>query len=187
MKIEEIKISELTHPEKNAREHPEAQIREIMRSVKEFGQTRPMVVDDNNVVLIGNGLLEAMKRAGWKTASCVVVNGWDDAKKKKAMLADNRIFAMGRDNADVLAEIIRELGEDELDVPGFDADLLESLRNFDNSPIDGSFAGLGEGGEFPSVPDYSENGAGISDAETPGTRAGKRSVVCPKCGEKFFI
>lgn len=193
MKTKEIKISELKHPEKNAREHPEAQIREIMRSLKEFGQTRPMLVDENNVVLIGNGLLEAMKAMGRRAASCIVVIGWSDAKKKKAMLADNKIFSMGRDNTDILSEIIKELDEDALDIPGFEDDFLENLRNFEeNAPLDSMFVDyrMHENGELSPVDDYSNNSAEIDVPDIPrlsNPQKPRKFVVCPQCGEKIFI
>lgn len=193
MKTEVIKLSELKHPEKNAREHPETQIREIIRSVKEFGQTRPIVVDENNVVLIGNGLLEAMRTMGRKTASCIVVKGWSDVKKKKAMLADNKIFSMGKDNPDVLSEIIKELDETELDIPGFEESFLENLRCFEeDTTLDSAFMDfrMDDNGELYPAGDYPNNGAEISVPDTPELskpQKPRKFVVCPKCGEKIFI
>lgn len=154
---------------------------------------RPMVVDENNVVLIGNGLLEAMKKMGRKTASCIVVRGWSDAKKKKAMLADNKIFSMGKDNTDILSEIIKELGEDDLNIPGFENDFLENLRNFeDDTPLDSMYMDfcMDKNGGLSPVDDYSDNGAEIDVPEMPELskpQKPRKFVVCPKCGEKIFI
>lgn len=59
-------------PEKNVRIHSEQQIRELKRSLEKFGQTRALVVDENNVILIGNGLYEAMVSLGYQEASVYV-------------------------------------------------------------------------------------------------------------------
>ena len=60
MKVTIKKLSVLKHPEKNVRIHSEQQIRELKRSLEKFGQTRALVIDENNIILIGNGLYEAM-------------------------------------------------------------------------------------------------------------------------------
>ena len=59
MKVIKKRLDDLKHPEKNVRIHSEQQIRELKRSLEKFGQTRALVVDENNVILIGNGLYEA--------------------------------------------------------------------------------------------------------------------------------
>ena len=56
MKVTIKKLSVLKHPEKNVRIHSEQQIRELKRSLEKFGQTRALVIDENNIILIGNGL-----------------------------------------------------------------------------------------------------------------------------------
>ena len=56
MKVIKKRLDDLKHPEKNVRIHSEQQIRELKRSLEKFGQTRALVVDENNVILIGNGL-----------------------------------------------------------------------------------------------------------------------------------
>ena len=63
MKVTIKKLSVLKHPEKNVRIHSEQQIRELKRSLEKFGQTRALVIDENNIILIGNGLYEAMVRS----------------------------------------------------------------------------------------------------------------------------
>lgn len=53
MEIITMKLADLVKPEKNVRIHTEQQLREFQRSVKMFGQIRPIVVDENNVILAG--------------------------------------------------------------------------------------------------------------------------------------
>mgnify|MGYP001443394422 CR=1 FL=1 len=125
MNTVKMKISELIHPEKNVRRHSEKQIQELLKSVRMFGQIRPVVVDENNVILAGNGLVEAMRLGGYEEADVLVVNGLTDAQKKKLMIADNRIYALGNDHWDNILEFLQEIGE--FDVPGFDEDFLRAM------------------------------------------------------------
>ena len=97
MKVEKIAIYKLKHPEVNTRKHPEAKIKEMVKSVEMFGQTRPLVIDENNVVLAGNGLLIALRRLGTEKAEVFKKTGLSDAQKKKLMLADNKIYSLGID------------------------------------------------------------------------------------------
>lgn len=127
MKVTKVPLDKLKRPAKNVRRHSQKQIEEFVRSVNMFGQIRPIVVDENYTMLAGNGLYEALLQTGATEADCYVVVGLSDAKKKKLMLADNRIFNLGADNLDVFDEIIAELGAD-IDIPGYDEELLRTLN-----------------------------------------------------------
>lgn len=126
MKVIKKKLSELRRPKKNVRNHSIKQIEEFKRSVQMFGQIRPIVIDEDNVILAGNGLFMALEALGRTEADCYVAAGLTEAGKKKLMLADNRIFNLGVDDIQAFEEIILELDHD-FDIPGYDADLLETL------------------------------------------------------------
>lgn len=127
MKVTVKKLTELRLADKNIRRHTEKQLKEYVRSVNMFGQIRPLIVDDAGIILAGNGLYEALKRAGKETADCYVMTGLSENDKKKLMLADNRIFELGMTDTGTFEEIIKELDGD-IDVPGWDEDLLETLN-----------------------------------------------------------
>ena len=126
MKVIKKKLSELRRPKKNVRNHSIKQIEEFKRSVQMFGQIRPIVIDEDNVILAGNGLFMALEALGRTEADCYVAAGLTEAGTKKLMLADNRIFNLGVDDLQAFEEIILELDHD-FDIPGYDADLLETL------------------------------------------------------------
>jgi ParB-like chromosome segregation protein Spo0J len=92
MKITVLNISELVTPEKNIRIHTDKQIKEFVRSINMFGQIRPAVVDENNVILAGNGLVEALKAAGKTEVEVYKIENLTENQKKKLMIADNKIF-----------------------------------------------------------------------------------------------
>lgn len=128
MNVTMIPLSELKPNPQNVRLHSAKQISEYKRSVKSFGQNRPIVVDENNVILIGNGLYETMKELGMTEAACLVKTGMSEHDKLKMMMADNKIYSLGVDNLETIENIIAELGAvSDFDIPGYDADLLETL------------------------------------------------------------
>lgn len=126
MEIITMKLVDLVKPEKNVRIHTEQQLKEFQRSVKMFGQIRPIVVDENNVILAGNGLYETLIAMGKETADVYKYDNLTENQKKKLMIADNKIFSLGIENLDTLNSFLEDLQGD-LDIPGFDEDILKQM------------------------------------------------------------
>ena len=126
MKVVKMPLSTLKTPERNIRMHTDKQLREFERSITMFGQIRPIVTDETGVILAGNGLFEALKRMGWEKADVLKISGLSENQKKKLMLADNKIFGLGVDDLSAFDAFLEEL-KDDLDIPGFDEDLLQSM------------------------------------------------------------
>lgn len=126
MNIVTKKISELVTSEKNVRIHTEKQLQEYEKSVRMFGQIRPIVIDEKNIILAGRGLFDTLKRMGMETADCYQFTDLTENQKKKLMIADNKIFSLGIENLDTLNEFLVELQGD-LDIPGFDEEILKQM------------------------------------------------------------
>ncbi len=126
MKIITMDVTDINIPERNTRIHTKKQIEEFKRSVNMFGQIRPIVVDENNTILCGNGLYETLCSLGYKTADVYKVTGLSENQKKKLMIADNKIYGLGIDDIDVFDQFINEL-RDDLDIPGYDESVLQSM------------------------------------------------------------
>ena len=206
------------HPiEKNVRRHNEKQLMEYMRSLDKFKQLRPMVIDEHNTILVGNGMFEAMKRLGWETASCQLVEGLTKNEKTKLMLADNRIYELGMTDMDAFDEIIRSLGDD-LDVPGWDDDLLQTLQAsmaeanamvesygiFDENDVSrisgrqrvdhtqpmspiASPAPLQQAGGTTQDEEHISARPELRDATASMGALSARTIVCPHCGEAITL
>lgn len=125
MKIIKLKLSELRSPEINVRKHTQIQIKEFARSLQKFGQVRPIVIDEKNVVYCGNGLVEAAESLGWESVDCYKIEGLSESDKKKLMIADNKIYTLGHDDYEAINDILGNL--DDFDVPGFDTQTLETM------------------------------------------------------------
>jgi ParB-like chromosome segregation protein Spo0J len=128
MKIQKMKLTELKPLENNVRKHSEVQIRELVRSVKQFGQTRAIVIDEKNNILIGNGLHEAMVNAGLEEAFVYRKRGLSEIEKKKLILADNKTYALGSDDFENVEAYLEEItATGDFEIAGFEEDALRSL------------------------------------------------------------
>ena len=197
MKVTKKKISELKHPDRNVRMHTDKHIAEFQRSVKMFGQIRPIVIDENNVILAGNGLYETLVSLNYTEADCYVVEGLSEKEKKKLMLSDNRIFDLGVDDMSAFDAFIQELGDD-LDVPGFDEDLLKSIIA-DADEVDEMMSSYGlvdedKKEEISAARETYENHDKApqtvlqpSNTTDNGSEEERSFIVCPKCGEKIWL
>lgn len=209
MKIVMKKLADLKTPDYNVRRHSDKQIKEFIRSLDKFEQTRPFVIDENNVVLIGNGMLEAMIQKGEEMGACIVKTGLSEADKKKLMLSDNRIFDLGVDDIAAFDAIIAELDGD-FDIPGYDDSFLESLIAdaeettavlSEYGTVDEDAAeSIRQAAEEPvrpvrqtpqnAEPTASPSQNPVATAEEAPQSAGAeggRFVVCPRCGEKIWL
>ena len=199
MKIVKKPLSDLHPIEKNIRRHTEKQLKEYVRSIEMFGQTRPAVVDEDGQILIGNGLFYALQLAGKDSCDCYVMTNLTETQKKKLMLSDNRVYELGFTDTAIFDEIIRDLNGD-VDVPGWDADLLEmlnaSIREANNMIENYGVASEGEAEAVSNRErvDHSETGASAPSAgaaqpagEGVPPEAEQRFVICPKCGERICL
>lgn len=126
MNVITMPISELKRPERNVRIHTDKQLKEFERSIRMFGQIRPLVVDETNTILAGVGCFETLCRMGAAEASVYRVTNLTENQKKKLMIADNKIYGLGIDNLEAFDSFLKELSSD-LDIPGYDESILRSM------------------------------------------------------------
>ncbi len=208
MEVTKMKLADLIKPEKNVRIHTEQQLKEFQRSVKMFGQIRPIVVDENNIILAGNGLYDTLIAMGKETADVYQYDNLTENQKKKLMIADNKIFSLGIENLETLNSFLEDLQGD-LDVPGFDEAILKQMVS-DAEDITNKLSEYGtlDDEEIQSIKENAErkeqhiqkitsgqepvshmegtlqNEPGEDNRETTGVR---KPVICPKCGENIWL
>lgn len=213
MNIVTKKISELVTPEKNVRIHTEKQLQEYEKSVRMFGQIRPIVIDENNTILAGRGLFDTLKRMGKDTADCYQFLNLTENQKKKLMIADNKIFSLGIENLDTLNEFLVDLQGD-LDIPGFDEEILKQMvADADEVTEKLSEYGTLDEDEIRSIKESAqrrekretteEKGNNLmstmpaeelpeQNTEKPpydpeGAEDTRQYVICPDCGRKIWL
>ena len=204
-----MKVADLKAPERNVRIHTDQQLREFEKSIRMFGQIRPIVVDENNEILAGNGLYLTLMRLGIEEARVYKYDDLTSAQKKKLMIADNKIFNLGIENMDTLNEFLSELQGD-LDIPGYDEDILrqmfadadeltEQISNYgtlDQSEIDTIREQTRREEERENAspqpvaqpaPAQNTEAQGTAPADDPERAETGRFVICPKCGERIWL
>ena len=90
MNIQQISINDLKPYPQNAKKHPSEQVEHIANSIREFGFQQPIVVDKDNVVVIGHGRLLAAKKLNMDSVPCVRADDLTDEQIKALRLADNK-------------------------------------------------------------------------------------------------
>lgn len=111
-------LASLKPYERNARTHSPEQVAQIAASIREFGFTNPLLVDEQDRVIAGHGRLEAARSLGLAEVPVIVVAGLTDAQRRALVLADNKLALNAGWDADLLkAELL------DLRLEGFDLGL----------------------------------------------------------------
>ena len=95
MNVRNIDPNSVTLYERNAKYHPKAQVKQIAESIQRFGFRQPIVVDRNNVVVIGHGRVLAARELGLSTIPCECADDLTDEQIKALRLADNKLNESG--------------------------------------------------------------------------------------------
>lgn len=153
-----MNLSELKPYPKNAKKHDEIQIKNVMQSIKEFGIVQPLVVDKDNVLIIGHCRFEACKRL---EIEIVPVIKLDDISKKEAnklRLLDNKLNESEWD-FDFLQDELNDLDFLDFDIDwGLNDDVIGLDTNLNEQQA----------------------------VDTDNADEGKE-CECPNCGFKFYL
>ena len=143
MKLETVAIESLSLDKNNARKHSKRNLDAIAASLNRFGQRKPVVVH-NNVVIAGNGTIEAAKSLGWlEVAISRCPDDWDAETAKAYALADNRSSELAEWDDTVLSSQLLELDEMGWDVTEFGFTIA-------NNSVDAS-------AEWNDMPDFDQD------------------------------
>ena len=140
LKIERLPIDGLLFDPSNARTHSDVNIAAIAGSLRQFGQRKPIVVTAENVIVAGNGTVEAALSIGLTDVDVVrVPKDWTADQVKAFALADNRTAELAEWNSEELARQIMELMDAGFDVSEFgfsaqDTSILEIETTEDEAP-----------------------------------------------------
>ena len=130
LRTETVKINSLSLDPTNARRHDAKNLAAIAGSLKLFGQRKPIVVTGANIVVAGNGTLEAAKSLGWEEITIVRTPiDWTPEQVKAYALADNRTAELAEWDAKVLVDQLLELDSMGWDVSDLGFEALEPPTN----------------------------------------------------------
>lgn len=128
-KIERRAIEELIPYARNSRTHSDAQVAQIAASIKEWGWTMPILIDESGGIIAGHGRVMAARSLGHKDVPVVIASGWSDAKKRAYVIADNKLALNAGWDDEFLRLELSDLRESEFDMAliGFDAKDFEKI------------------------------------------------------------
>jgi DNA modification methylase len=142
--VERRPIAGLVPYARNARTHSEAQVAQIAGSIREWGWTTPVLVDEAGSIIAGHARILAAQALGLAEIPVMVARGWSEAQKRAYVLADNQLALNAGWDSDLLKIELADLQalDFNLDLIGFDdtaladilADRTEGLTDPDEVP-----------------------------------------------------
>jgi DNA modification methylase len=145
-KVERWPLERLVPYARNARTHSDAQVAQIAASVREWGWTTPVLVDEAGGIIAGHGRVLAARQLGIADVPVMVARGWTEAQRKAYTIADNKLALNGGWDIDLL-----RLEAADLDGMGFNLDLLGFGDEMAAIRAQGG-AGLTDPDEAPELP-----------------------------------
>ena len=167
---------------KNAKTHPDSQIDLLINSIKEWGFTIPILIDEQNEILAGHGRLYAALKIGLEKVPCITAKGWSAEKKKAYVIADNKLAEKGEwDNALLFSEL-KEISKTDfnLNLTG----MAEEFNFMDYSPD------VNPETIFSDITDEDLQGAneslnGSIQRTNQDVSLKATEVICPHCSKPF--
>ena len=137
LKINYRKSGDLIPYINNSRTHSDHQVQQVASSIKEFGFTNPILIDEGDGIIAGHGRLMAAQKLGLDEVPTITLKGLTEAQRKAYVIADNQL-AMNADwDLDALKVEVERLTELDFDIDllGFDEDMLAGLM--EEEPAEG--------------------------------------------------
>lgn len=129
MKVINVPLEQLIPYNNNSRTHSEQQILQIAASIKEFGFTNPVLIDNSNGIIAGHGRVAAARLLGIDKIPCIELPNLTKAQIKAYVIADNQIALNSGWDVNLLAIELEQLMEENfnLDLLGFDDKFINEL------------------------------------------------------------
>ena len=138
------KTKDLIPYARNSRTHSDEQVAQISASIKEFGFTNPILIDEDGLIIAGHGRVQAAQRLNLDEVPAIVLEYLTEAQKKAYVIADNKLALNAGWDFDMLKVEFNDLIDMDFDLSliGFDgkelnqilADPTEGLVDADTIP-----------------------------------------------------
>ena len=137
LKINYRETGELIPYVNNSRTHSEQQVQQVASSIKEFGFTNPILIDEQDGIIAGHGRLLAAQKLKLDEVPTITLEGLTEAQRKAYVIADNQLALNADWDIDALKVEVDRLTELDFDIDllGFDDDFLSSL--LEEEPAEG--------------------------------------------------
>ena len=129
-----VSVEDLIPYALNSRTHSDAQVAQLAASIREFGFTNPVLIDEKNNLIAGHGRLLAARKAQLESVPAVVVTGLDDRRRRALVIADNKLALNAGWDEEALRVELEDLAGDFGELMGFSEDeLVDLLRKDDGT------------------------------------------------------
>jgi DNA modification methylase len=127
------RVEELVPYARNAWQHPEAQLAHIVQSIREFGWTNPILIDESGGIIAGHGRVLAAQKLKITRVPCIVLEGLSAEQRRAYVVADNKLATLGRWDLALLASELKglEVAGFKLALTGFSPIELKELIGAD--------------------------------------------------------
>jgi hypothetical protein len=127
--VERRSVDSLIPYARNARTHSDEQVAQLAASIKEWGWTTPVLIDEEGSIIAGHGRVMAARKLGIGEVPVMVARGWSEAQRRAYVLADNKLALNSGWDMGLLQVELGDLGEEgfNLEFIGFNADELGQL------------------------------------------------------------
>ena len=150
MDLSETPVADLKPYKQNARTHSPEQVRQIVKSIEQFGFTNPVLTDGKNRIVAGHGRVMAAKEMGLPTVPTIPLGHLTKAQVRAYVIADNKLALNAGWDEQLLAEELKGIDDSEIDIDltGFSEDEIAELLKEEPT---------GSSEEGDNVPDTPEN------------------------------
>lgn len=144
-RVERRPVAELIPFARNARTHSDAQVAQLAASIREWGWTTPVLVDDAGTLIAGHGRVLAARQLGLDAVPAMVASGWTEAQIAAYRLADNKLGLNSGWDDDLLRGALDDLKALDFDLPtiGFTEAELDQL-SAPNTDTESEWQGMPE-------------------------------------------
>lgn len=122
MKVQNVSIDSIKPYENNPRDN-DGGIDAVANSIKEFGWQQPIVVDNDNVIIVGHTRYKAAKKLGLKEVPVKVATGLTPEQVKAYRLADNKTGELTDWDMSLLDDELSDIADIDMSDFGFNLDL----------------------------------------------------------------
>lgn len=129
LKVEYIPIDQLKEYERNAKEHPEAHIKQIAESIAEFGFNDPIGIDQDNIIIEGHGRLFAARKLKLKEVPIIRLEHLTESQKKAYIIAHNKLTMSTGFDLEILFSELESLDGAEQELTGFTDEEISDIFN----------------------------------------------------------
>lgn len=133
--LERLDVTSLIPYTRNSRTHSKAHVRQLANSIREYGFTNPVLIDEYGTIIAGHGRVLAAQRLGMVQVPCLRLSGLTADQKRAYVIADNKLALNAGWNNELLAMELSELsaGGYDIGIVGFNQDELVGLMGEEES------------------------------------------------------